>query len=123
MTIAAMREKLRSFLNVADDKKIAALYVLLEESIEGQYGKEQPANWQDASFVAEMNERYEEAVKEKTQDIAEEDVEDGKYYNHWDDPSFVAEIERRYEEYKKNGVAFTQEEVNERIKRILNRPR
>ncbi|HEX3383999.1 MAG TPA: hypothetical protein VHS53_02365 [Mucilaginibacter sp.] len=52
MTTAAIREKLRNYISVADDKKIKAIYTLLEEQIA-------PAvDWSDdEEFVAELDER------------------------------------------------------------------
>jgi hypothetical protein len=52
MTTAAIREKLHDYINVADDKKIKAIYTLLEEQVA-------PAvDWsEDEEFVAELDER------------------------------------------------------------------
>ncbi len=36
MTTIAIRERLRNYIEVADDKKIKAMYVLLEEEIENE---------------------------------------------------------------------------------------
>ena len=52
MTTAAIREKLHNYISVADDKKIEAIYTLLEEQMI-------PAvDWSDdKEFVAELDER------------------------------------------------------------------
>ncbi|HWD88114.1 MAG TPA: hypothetical protein VG367_08310 [Mucilaginibacter sp.] len=52
MTTAAIREKLHNYISVADDKKIKAIYTLLEDQIA-------PAvDWSDdEEFVAELDER------------------------------------------------------------------
>ena len=52
MTTAAIREKLYDYIRVADDKKIEAIYTLLEEQIA-------PGDdWShDEEFVAELNDR------------------------------------------------------------------
>jgi len=52
MTTAAIREKLHNYISVADDKKIEAIYTLLEEQM-------LPAvDWSDdEEFVAELDER------------------------------------------------------------------
>jgi len=52
MTTTAIREKLHDFIDVADDKKIEAIYTLLQEQISPV------VDWsEDAEFVAELDER------------------------------------------------------------------
>ena len=52
MTTAAIRERLYDYIRVADDKKIKAIYTLLEDQIAPTY------DWsQDEEFVAELDER------------------------------------------------------------------
>ena len=52
MTVAAIREKLFDYIKVADDKKIKAIYTLLEDQMVKEY------DWsQDEDFVAELDER------------------------------------------------------------------
>ncbi len=52
MTTAAIRERLYDYIRVADDKKVKAIYALLEDQVI-------PAvDWsEDEDFVAELNER------------------------------------------------------------------
>ena len=55
MTTAAIRERLYDIIRDADDKKVEAIYTLLE-------GDKKPAlyEWsEDEAFVAELDERYE----------------------------------------------------------------
>jgi hypothetical protein len=53
MTTATIRERLYDIIRVADDKKIEALYTLLEDQIAPS------VDWSDdEEFVAEMDERY-----------------------------------------------------------------
>jgi len=52
MTIEAIRRRLYNYLKVADDKKIAAIYTLLENEI-----MEHTAWWDDA-FVEELDKEY-----------------------------------------------------------------
>ena len=53
MTAAAIRERLYDYIRDADDKKIAAIYTLLEDQFA------EPIDWaQDKAFVADLDERY-----------------------------------------------------------------
>ena len=52
MTTAAIRERLYDYIRVADDKKVKAIYILLEDQIVPKY------EWsEDEEFVAELDER------------------------------------------------------------------
>jgi hypothetical protein len=51
---AAIRHKLYDFIRVADDKKIHAIYTLLENEI-----KETNEWWKDQLFVSELDRRFE----------------------------------------------------------------
>jgi len=52
MTTAAIRERLHNYISVADDKKIKAIYTLLEEQIAPG------VDWSDdEEFVDELDER------------------------------------------------------------------
>ncbi len=50
----AIRHKLYDFIRVADDKKLAALYHLLEDDI-----RETKAWWEDKVFTKELDNRFE----------------------------------------------------------------
>ena len=53
MTTAAIRERLHDYIRVADDKKVKAIYTLLEDQIIAE-----KYDWsQDTDFVAELDER------------------------------------------------------------------
>ena len=52
MTTTAIRKKLTDYLQVADDKKIKAIYVLLEDDID------QPALEYTEELKAELDKRY-----------------------------------------------------------------
>jgi hypothetical protein len=52
MTTTAIREKLHNYISIADDKKIKAIYTLLEEQIKPV------SHWSDDDdFVADLDER------------------------------------------------------------------
>jgi hypothetical protein len=52
MTAVALRSKLYDYIRVADDKKLHALYNLLETDIEGT-----TEWWADKKFIAELDKR------------------------------------------------------------------
>lgn len=53
MTTVAIRKKLTDYLKIADDKKIKAIYALLEDEIE------QPALEYDATLKKELDDWFE----------------------------------------------------------------
>jgi hypothetical protein len=52
MTISAIREKLQDYIKTADDKKIEAIFTLVESDIEKEYHW-----WEDEEFLDELDER------------------------------------------------------------------
>jgi len=62
MTTSAIREKLYDFIKVADDKKVKAIYMILEDEI-----TEKAEWWKDKAFMKELDNRYKawETGKEK----------------------------------------------------------
>ncbi|WP_018627350.1 hypothetical protein [Niabella aurantiaca] len=54
MTTAIKREKLVEYIQQADDKKVQALYAVLEDSIEEE---DKGWWWKDDNFVTEINRR------------------------------------------------------------------
>ena len=52
MTTSAIREQIHTYLDVADDKKVKAIYTLIEDDI-----AKTRDHWSDPEFVAEMNRR------------------------------------------------------------------
>lgn len=75
MTVAAMRRKLCDYLEIADEKKVKAIYALVEENIENRETEKLYNHWEDESFVAEMERRYEEVESGKVKLVSLDDVE------------------------------------------------
>ncbi|HEX2630306.1 MAG TPA: hypothetical protein VHM26_14865 [Chitinophagaceae bacterium] len=53
MTTAAVREKLYDYIRVADDKKVKAIYMMLEDEI-----TEELEWWKNKEFVKDLDKRY-----------------------------------------------------------------
>ena len=53
MTIEAIRERLYDYLKVADDKKIKAIYTILENDI-----MEHSEWWKEDAFINELDKEY-----------------------------------------------------------------
>ncbi len=53
MTTSAVREKLYDYIRIADDKKIKAIYMMLEDEI-----AEEIEWWKDKAFIKELDRRY-----------------------------------------------------------------
>lgn len=69
MTIATKREKLHDFINDADDKKVEAIYSLIENEIEEPYD-----HWEDEEFLAEIKKRLDEFESGKVKGISWDQV-------------------------------------------------
>lgn len=71
MTTATLREKLYDYIRIADDKKVKAIYRMLENNItvENKW-------WQDHVFTKELDRRYStrETDKEKGYTLEEVDA-------------------------------------------------
>ena len=60
MTITAIREKLQDYIKTADDKKIKAIFTLVENDMQKEVEW-----WENKEFVEELNEsakRYEDGI-------------------------------------------------------------
>jgi hypothetical protein len=70
MTATAIREKLYDYIRVADDKKIKAIYMILEDEI-----TEQIEWWKDKDFTDALNKEFADwkSGKEKGYTLAEID--------------------------------------------------
>ena len=69
MKVAIIRERLQRFIETAEEKKLLAIYTLVEDEIT-QYD-----HWEDESFVAEMEERYQSYKSGKSKPVSLETVE------------------------------------------------
>lgn len=67
MTTAVKRQKLQSFIETVDDKKVKALYMMFEEEIEYDH-------WKDKEFIAEMEKRSADFKAGKTETKSWEEV-------------------------------------------------
>ena len=69
MTTTSIRHKLYDYIRAAEDKKIKAIYTMLEEEIEGNYDY-----WNDKDFVDELDRRSEDFKSGKVKGILWEDA-------------------------------------------------
>ncbi|MCO6497879.1 MAG: hypothetical protein J5I50_09475 [Chitinophagaceae bacterium] len=53
MDTATIRKKLHDYIRTADDKKVKAIYTMLEDTIEAETNW-----WEDKRIVSELEERY-----------------------------------------------------------------
>jgi hypothetical protein len=74
MTIEEMRIKLHHYIEVADDKKVKAIYRLLETEIEGPIDF-----WKDKEFLNEMKSRIDDFESGRDPGILWEEVKANVY--------------------------------------------
>ena len=78
MTITAIREKLQDYIKTADDKKIKAIFTLVENDMQKEVEW-----WENEEFVAELNERVDNCIngieKGYTIDEIDTEIENRKY--------------------------------------------
>jgi len=56
MTSSTIRKRLHSYLDVANDQKLKAIYTLIEDDIK-EFQPDKEDHWSDPVFVAEMDKR------------------------------------------------------------------
>lgn len=71
MTAAAIRHKLYDYIKGADDKKVKALYAMLETEIEQDYN-----HWSDEDFIQELNKRSKAYQSGLTKGVSWEKVQE-----------------------------------------------
>lgn len=69
MKVAIIRERLQRFIETAEEKKLLAIYTLVEEDIKAE------SHWEDEGFVAEMEARYKSYTSGKSRTISLDEVE------------------------------------------------
>jgi len=69
MTTEAIRERLQEYIRFADDKKVEAIYTMVEDEI-----VEGLDLWQDADFLSEMKSRIEDFESSTVECQSWEDV-------------------------------------------------
>jgi putative addiction module component (TIGR02574 family) len=70
MSITKIREQLHQYIDQAEDKKIKAIYTMVEEEIQTN------SIWDDDSFVAELERRVEELESGKAKGLTFDQVVD-----------------------------------------------
>jgi hypothetical protein len=69
MSTETIREKLHNFIDTAEDKKVEAIYILVEDDIEEVYD-----HWKDEEFVNEIDQRIKDFESGKVKGIPWEEV-------------------------------------------------
>jgi hypothetical protein len=69
MTTQAIRERLHEYIRFADDKKLEAMYTMIEDDI-----VEELDLWENKDFLREMKSRVDDFESGKTQAISWEEV-------------------------------------------------
>lgn len=72
MNTAAIRDKLYDYIRVADDKKLMAIYTMLEDTI-----TEDLEWWRDNAVVEELQKRYEAWDSGKGKGYSMADIDEG----------------------------------------------
>jgi len=69
MMTAAIREKLRNFINTADDKQVKAVYSIFEDEMAEKYDP-----WEDEGFLKELKSRIDDIESGRVEGISWEEV-------------------------------------------------
>lgn len=69
MTSTSLRRKLKDYIEVADEKKIKAIYTMVEEDINANYEW-----WKDKELIAELDKRSNDIKTGKVKTISWDDA-------------------------------------------------
>lgn len=69
MTTTNIRQKLYDYIRVAENKKVKAIYTMLEDEIEEVYD-----HWRDKNFIAELEKRSADFKSGKVKGVKWEDA-------------------------------------------------
>lgn len=69
MTTATIRQKLYNYIRVADDRKVKAIYIMLEDEVEEAFDF-----WNDKAFLDELNKRSDDYKQGTIKGVAWEEV-------------------------------------------------
>jgi len=69
MSIETVRERLHEYISFADDKKVEAIYIMVEDEIIDHMNL-----WENADFLKELKNRLDDFESGKTQGISWEEV-------------------------------------------------
>lgn len=69
MTATSIRQKLYDYIRVAEDRKVKAIYTMLEEEIEEAYDY-----WNDKDFVAQLDKRSADYKSGKVRGVSWEEA-------------------------------------------------
>ncbi|MFI5161581.1 MAG: addiction module protein [Sphingobacteriales bacterium] len=69
MSTATIRERLFEYIRFADDKKVQAIYTMVEDEIIEKHDL-----WKDKDFVAELDRRIEELESGKVKGVTMEEM-------------------------------------------------
>ncbi|TSJ40341.1 addiction module protein [Mucilaginibacter corticis] len=69
MTTAVIREKLHDFIDIADEKKLEAIYSMIEDGVMENVGI-----WEDEEFLNELDRRMDELESGKVKGVTLEEL-------------------------------------------------
>ena len=69
MAVTSIRQRLYDYIRVAEERKIKAIYVMLEDEIEEVYD-----HWNDKEFIAELNKRSADYKSGRSKAVAWEEA-------------------------------------------------